>query len=72
MISKVNRKGPTFDTFVANVTSKGFKNYKLTPNSKVTISILYGDAYGKTLDLDYVVSEYDNRWYVNKVVFAPA
>lgn len=69
-ISKVERTGSTIDTFKAHVSSKQFKKYKWTENSEVTVEITYGDAYDKSIELEYAVIEFEDHWYGDKVVFA--
>lgn len=68
-VSKVERKGDTIDTFLAHVTSKTLKKHKWTANSKITIHIIYGDAYDRSIQLEFYVSEFAEHWYGNKVVF---
>ena len=69
VITKVERKGSTLDTFFAHISSKQMKKYDWTANSKVTITITYGDAYDKTVDFIFTVSQFDEHWYGDKVVF---
>lgn len=68
-ISKVERQGSTIDSFKVHLSSKEFKKFKWTSNSEVTIEITYGDAYGKTITMTYVIKEYESHWYGDKVVF---
>ena len=70
VVSKVERKGETIDTFYAHVSSKMLKKYEWTADSKISIEIRYDDVYGKKINLDYYVSEFENHWYGDKVVFA--
>ncbi len=69
VITKVERKESTLDTFFAHISSKQMKKYDWTANSKVTITITYGDAYDKTVDLIFTVSQFEEHWYGDKVVF---
>jgi len=69
VVSKVDRKGKTIDTFSAQISSNKWKKYEWTANSRVTITITYGDAYGKTTDFNFVVTEFQDHWYGDKVVF---
>lgn len=69
VIKKVERTGTTIDTFFAQVTSKQLKKYEWTANSKVTITINYGDAYEKFIEINFIVSEFEEHWYGDKVVF---
>ncbi|MCQ2439493.1 MAG: hypothetical protein MJ074_07000 [Oscillospiraceae bacterium] len=68
-ITKVERKGKTIDTFNAYVSSKQLKKYTWTANSKITITITYGDAYDKTAVFSFVVSNFAEHWYGNTVEF---
>lgn len=68
-ITKVERKGKTIDTFVAHVSSKQLKKYDWTANSQVTITITYGDAYDRSIKMNFIVSEFQEHWYGDKVVF---
>ena len=68
-ITKVERKGKTIDTFFAHVSSKQLKKYDWTANSKVTITITYGDAYDRFIEINFYVSEFEEHWYGDKVVF---
>ncbi|MGN0604194.1 MAG: hypothetical protein ACI4I2_09455 [Oscillospiraceae bacterium] len=70
VVSKVERNGETIDTFYAHVSSKMLKKYEWTADSKISIEITYYDVYGKKINLDYYVSEFENHWYGDKVVFA--
>ena len=69
VITKVERKGSTVDTFLAHISSKQMKKYDWTANSIVTITITYGDAYDKTVDFIFKVSQFKDHWYGDKVVF---
>lgn len=69
VIKKVERTGTTIDTFFAQVTSRQLKKYEWTANSKVTITINYGDAYEKFIEINFIVSEFEEHWYGDKVVF---
>lgn len=71
-VKKVVRKGKSIDTFTAYYTSKKLDKYKWTNNSKVTITITYGDAFDKSLSFKYSVVEYKHNWYGDKVVFGEA
>ena len=69
VIKKVERKGTTIDTFEVEVTSKLLKKYEWTADSMITIIITYGDVYDRSVTLNYVVSEFQEHWYGDKVVF---
>ena len=69
VIKKVERKGTTIDTFEVEVTSKLLKKYEWTADSIITITITYGDVYDRSVTLNYVVSEFQEHWYGDKVVF---
>ena len=71
-VKKVVRKGKSIDTFTAYYTSKKLDKYKWTNNSKVTITVTYGDAFNKSLSFKYSVVEYKHNWYGDKVVFGEA
>ncbi len=68
-VSKVERKGTTIDTFVASLTSKTWDKHTWSSDSKVTINIVYNDAYDKSLEFHFAVYEYQSHWYGDKVVF---
>lgn len=69
IVDEVKRQGSTIDTFFAHIISKQLKKHKWAADSKITVEITYGDAYGKTVNFDFVVSEYAAHWYGDKVVF---
>lgn len=69
VVSKVERKERTIDTFIAHVTSKQYKKYDWNNNSVATVLITYSDDYGKTLEKTFTVTEYEKHWYGDKVVF---
>lgn len=69
VVSKVERKEKTIDTFIAHVTSKQYKKYDWNNNSVATVLITYSDDYGKTLEKTFTVTEYEKHWYGDKVVF---
>ena len=69
VITKVERKGDTIDTFYVHYSSKQMKKYDWTADSKVTVTITYGDAYDKTVDFIFAVSLFEEHWYGDKVVF---
>ena len=69
VITKVDRKGSTVDTFSAHISSKQMKKYDWTANSIVTITITYVDAYDKTVEFIFKVSQFKDHWYGDKVVF---
>ena len=68
-ITKVERKGDNLDSFVAHVTSKKLKKHEWTVDSKITLDIVYGDAYDKTISFNFVIDEKKDHWYGDKVVF---
>lgn len=69
VIKQVKREGKTIDTFSATYTSKKMKSYKWTADSKITISIRYGENYDP-LSFDFIVSEYSDKGLLpDKVVF---
>ena len=69
VITKVERKGDTIDTFYAHYSSKQAKKYDWTADSKVTVTITYGDAYDKTVNFVFTVSLFEEHWYGDKIVF---
>ncbi|MCF0133528.1 MAG: hypothetical protein HUJ72_06655, partial [Blautia sp.] len=69
VVTKVERKGSSIDTFSVYVTSKQLKKYEWTANSKITIEITYGDAYNKTAEFTFAVDKFESHWYGNKVEF---
>lgn len=69
VLTKVEREGKTIDTFIAHYTSKQLKKYDWTADSRVMITITYGDAYDRTVTFNYKVSEFQEHWYGDKVVF---
>ena len=69
VITKVEREGKTIDTFIAHITSKQLKKYDWTADSRVVITITYGDAYDRTVTFNFKVSEFQEHWYGDKVVF---
>lgn len=69
VVTKVERKGSTIDTFNAYVSSKTLKKYSWTTSSKITIVITYGDAYDRTCTFNYVVSSIDKKLLGEKVEF---
>ena len=68
-ITKVDRGGKTIDTFKAYVSSKTLKKYDWTPTSKITVQIIYADAYDKKLDFAFTVGTFEEHFYGNKVKF---
>ena len=68
-ISSVERKGKSVGDFYANISSKKWDKIKWTADSKLTLKITYGDAYDKVLEQKYKVTEYEDHWYGDKVVF---
>lgn len=68
-ISSVERKGKSVNDFYAKVSSKKWDKIKWTADSKLTLRITYGDAYDKVIEQKYKVTEYESRWYGDKVVF---
>lgn len=70
IVSKVERKDDTIDTFKATVSSKMMKDYSWTENSKVTIKIINGDN-SDPLVFKFKVTEFKDNWLIaDKVVFA--
>nr|MCR5135574.1 hypothetical protein [Oscillospiraceae bacterium] len=69
VITKVDREGKTIDRFIAHITSKQLKKHNWTADSRVVITITYGDAYDRTVTFNYKVSEFREHWYGDKVVF---
>ena len=68
-VTKVERKDDNIDSFDAHVTSKKLKKHEWTTDSKVTVDIVYGDAYDKTISFNFVIDEKKDHWYGDKVVF---
>ena len=68
-ITKVDRSGKTIDTFKAYVSSKTLKKYDWTPTSKITVQIIYADAYDKKLDFAFTVGTFEEHFYGDKVEF---
>jgi len=68
-ITKVERKGDNLDSFVAHVASKKLKKHEWAVDSKITLDIVYGDAYDKTISFNFVIDEKKDHWYGDKVVF---
>lgn len=68
-VAKVERKDDNIDSFDAHVTSKKLKKHEWTADSKVTVDIVYGDAYDKTISFNFVIDEKKDHWYGDKVVF---
>ena len=68
-LSKVERKGGTCDTFYAHYTSKEMKNYSWTPDSKVSVEIVYGGVHDKSKVFRFSVDKYDKTWFGIKVEF---
>ena len=68
-VTKVERKGDTVDTFVSELSSKKFKKYKWTPDSKITVTITYKDAYNKDIQLQYEVKKLEEHWYGDNIEF---
>lgn len=71
VISEVERKGSNISDFKAYVSSKKFKKYDWTADSKVEIRITYSDVYDKTVSYHFYVSTFEEHWYGDKVVFSP-
>ena len=69
VVDEVERQESTIDTYFAHIISKQLKKHEWAADSKITVEITYGDAYGKTVCFDFVVSEYTAHWYGDKVVF---
>ena len=68
-IKKVKRDSNTIDTFFATYTSQKMKFYKWTADSKITVTISYGENYDP-LSFDFIVSKYDKKGpFPAKVVF---
>lgn len=69
VVSKVDRKNKSFDEFVAAVTSKSLKKYKWSTDSRITLTISYGDNINPVV-ASFRVSEYkDNKVLPDKVEF---
>ena len=68
-VKNVKREGTTVDTFKAYVTSKQMKKHEWTADSKITVSITYEDAYDKSADFDFEVSNFEKTWHGIKVEF---
>lgn len=69
VVSEVERKGDTIDTFSASISSKLMKDYAWTENSKVTVKIINGDK-DNPLVFRFKVIEFKDNWLIaNKVVF---
>lgn len=68
-VTKVERTGETADTFIAHITSKQYKKYDWTENSKVKIKITYKDTNDLSITKKYHVSNFVKHWYGNKVEF---
>lgn len=68
-ITKVERKGNSVENYKAHVVSKTLKKHEWTADSKVTVTIIYADAYDETIDFKFYVSEYTEHWYGDTIVF---
>ena len=71
VVSEVKRKGSNISDFKAYISSKKYKKYDWTADSKVEIKITYNDVYDKTVSYHYYVSTFEDHWYGDKVVFSP-
>lgn len=69
-ISKVERVGETVDTFIAHISSKQYKKFDWSENSKVKIKITYNDINDLSITKNYHVSNFVKHWYGNKVEFS--
>ena len=68
-VTKVERKGATVDTFVVIVTSQSQKKYAWTADSKVIVTITYGDVYDRMESFKFKVAEFNDGFFGTKVVF---
>jgi len=69
VISKVEREDSTVDSFKAHIKSKKWDKYEWSADSKITISIIYADAYEKTATFEFAVGSFEEHWYKDKVEF---
>lgn len=69
VVDEVKREGTDIDTFSAHIVSKQLKKHKWASDAEITVEITYGDAYGKQIQFDFVVSEFTERKLGDKVVF---
>lgn len=68
IVTKVERKGDTVDTFLATFSSKKLSDYTWTANAKVTVKISNGED--SVLTYRFKVTEYSANWILaDKVVF---
>lgn len=69
VVSNVERKEDTIDSFYAHVSSKQMKDYGWTADSKVTVKIINGDEDNPII-FRFKVVEYKDNWLIaDKVVF---
>ena len=68
-VTRVHRKDSNIDSFRTTISSKKMKKHEWAADSKVLIEITYHDAYEKTSEYKFSVSEFKKHWYGDKVVF---
>ncbi|MBR2936899.1 MAG: hypothetical protein IKB80_00165 [Oscillospiraceae bacterium] len=69
VITKVDRKGQTVDTFYGTYTSKTMKGYNWSASATVQLQIFNGESY-EPITFNYRVVEYKDNWLIpDKVVF---
>ncbi len=62
IISKVERKGKTIDTFYAHVTSKKLKNFSWSADSEILVEVSNGEGY-QSFTSNHKVSKYKDNWF---------
>ena len=68
IVTKVERKGDTVDTFLATFSSEKMADYTWTSAAKVTVEIRHGED--NVLSYRFKVTEYSANWiFADKVVF---
>lgn len=68
IVTKVERKGDTVDTFFATFSSEKMSDYTWTANAKVTVEI--SNSEDNVLSYRFKVTEYSANWiFADKVVF---
>ena len=68
-VKNVQRKGKKIEDFKAIVSSSAYRKYKWTDKTKLTITITYGDAYGKSISSDFKVTNYKKTGPFTKIEF---
>ena len=69
VVTKVERKQDTIDSYFAHISSKQMEKYSWTADSRVTIEITNDAAYDP-ICFSFKVSEYSGNWlFPDKVVF---